>query len=158
MNAHIIQEDSKRNTETTEYIIDDGTKVIPIKNKHGDLIARVKFRTTDIGIAERAQNAQSEISDTLKSLSGVSVNPDGTADDDEGIRRLTEARERITREINGIFGDDVCTQLFKACSPFSPVGGKFFVERVATLLGTIIDDEMTKQQEELIAEYTSDLE
>lgn len=140
-----------------EYVIDDGTRVIPLKNTHGDTITEVKFRTTDIGIIERAQAAQKKIVEILSDLKGITINPDGSADDDEGIRKISEATARITETINDIFGDDVCTQLFRTCNPFSPVGGKFFAERVVTVLVKIVDDEITRQQKEIIAEYTGDI-
>lgn len=139
-----------------EYVIDDGTKVVPIKNKHGEIIAEVRFRVTDINIIERAQNAQKNIAETLGELKNVSISPDGTANDEESMDILRRAKENISEQINSIFGADVCTQLFKACNPFSPIGRRFFVDSVVEVLVKIIDDEITQQQEELVDEYTSD--
>ena len=152
MNAHIANRDSM-----IDYVIDDGTKVIPIKNKYGDILAKVKFRTTDINITERAENAKGDINEILSGLKNISIKPDGTTDDDNNMNALREAKRKLTEKINGIFGDDVCTELFEKCSPFSPIGGRFFADIVTEMLVNIIDREMTAEQEKIIGEYTSDI-
>lgn len=152
MNAHIAKTDS-----IIDYVIDDGTKVIPIKNKYGDVLAKVKFRTTDMNIVERAEKAENSINEVLSGLKSMSINPDGTTSDPENMKILKEAKEKLTEQINGIFGDDVCTELFRKCSPFSPVSGRFFADIVVETLVKIIDNEMTAEQEKIIGEYTSDV-
>ena len=140
-----------------DYVIDDGTKIIPIKNKYGDILAKVKFRTTDINITERAEGAKGDIAEILSGLKNISIKPDGTTDDADNMKVLREAKRKLTEKINGIFGDNVCTELFEKCSPFSPVSGRFFADIVVETLVKIIDNEMTAEQEKIIGEYTSDL-
>lgn len=143
---------------SAEYIIDDGKKEIPVKNKLGEVLAVLRFRTTDINIVDRAKKAQSKINDAVKALNNVKIKSDGTAESDLDTELLNRAEAEVRKQINYIFNDDVCSDLFKVSNPFSPVGGRFFAENVIELLVNIINHEMTVQQEEHIRKYTDDLE
>lgn len=157
MQAHII-ENTKPIDESDEYIIDDGKKEIPVKNKFGEVLTVLRFRTTDVNIVDRAKEADRNITEALKSLGDIDVNPDGTAKTDLDTAKLAEVESRIREQINYIFNDDVCSDLFRTCSPFSPVNGRFFAMNVIELLLNIVYKEMDKQHKEHIRKYTDDLE
>lgn len=157
MQAHII-ENTKAVNDVDEYIIDDGKKEIPVKNKLGEVLAVLRFRTTDVNIIERAQQANKNIMEAFKALDNIDRNPDGTAKNELDIEKLAEVEKRIKEQINYVFNDDVSSDLFKKCSPFSTIGNKFFFENVIDALLNIVYKEMNKQHEEHIRRYTDDLE
>lgn len=157
MQAHII-ENTKAVNDVDEYIIDDGKKEIPVKNKLGEVLAVLRFRTTDVNIIERAQQAEKNITEAFKPLYEMDLNPDGTAKNETDMSKLADVEKCIKDEINYVFNDDVSSDLFKKCSPFSPIGNKFFFENVIDALFNIVYKEMNKQHEEHIRRYTDDLE
>lgn len=156
MQAHIINYEKQNPVD--EYVIDDGKKEIPVKNKLGEVIAVLRFRTTDVNIVKRAEQAEKGIFDAVKCLNNVEIKSDGTAQSSLDTEVLKQAEDNVREQINYIFNDDVCSELFKACNPFSPIGGRFFAEIVVEMLVKIINNEMSKQQEENIRKYTDDLE
>lgn len=156
MQAHIVELE-KQNT-VDEYVIDDGKKEIPVKNKLGEVIAVLRFRTTDINIVKRAEQAEKGIIDAVKCLKDIEIKSDGTAESCLDTELLLQAENNVREQINYIFNDDVCSELFKACNPFSPIGSRFFAEIVVEMLVKIINNEMSRQQEEHIRKYTDDLE
>ena len=157
MKANITETPETQNEEY-EYIIDDGKKEIPVKNKLGEVLTVLRFRTTDINIVERAKKAQNIINKAVGNLKNIRIESDGTTENEFDTEILSQSENEVREQINFIFGDDVCSELFKTCNPFSPVGGKFFVERIIELLVNIINREMSIQQEEHIRKYTDDLE
>lgn len=157
MQAHIAELE-KQNT-IDEYVIDDGKREIPVKNKFGEVLAVLRFRTTDVNIIKRAEQAQKGVIDAAKKLEGMEIDSDGTTANSFDTEKLEQAEDEIKEQINSIFNDDVCSDLFKVCNPFSPLGaGRFFVENVVEMLVKIINNEMSRQQEEHIRKYTDDLE
>lgn len=156
MQAHIAEFEKQNITD--EYIIDDGKKEIPVKNKFGETLAVLRFRITDVNIIKRAEQAEKGIMEAVKCLEDVKINSDGTAENSLDIELLTDTEIKIKEQINYIFNDDVCSDLFKTCNPFSPIRGRFFAEIVVEMLVKIINNEMSRQQEEHIRKYTDDLE
>ena len=158
MKANIIQSANTASNEEYEYIIDDGKKEIPVKNKLGEVLTVLRFRTTDINILERSEKAQNSVNCAVKKLSNVKIKSDGTGESSIDTELLSQAENEVREQINYIFGDDVCSELFNSCNPFSPVGGRFFVEGILDVLVKIINNEISRQQEEHIRKYTDDLE
>ncbi len=152
MNAILVKENP-----VEEYVIDDGKREIPVKNRFGEVLATLRFRTTDVNIVKRFDEAQKGVSEAVKSISDIDIASDGTAEELSGIEKLAQAEKTVKDKINYIFTDDVCSGLFSVCNPFSPINGRFYVENVIELLVKIIENELEKASDERISKYADDL-
>ena len=121
--------------------IDDGTREYTIENKYGQEICKLHFRPADLSIAERYNAMRNSFSDIVKPLENISINADGTANDDD-IAVLHEVDMNLRAKINELLDMDDADSIFAKRNPFSSVGGKFFVENVLDAIGGIIADEI----------------
>lgn len=112
--------------------VDDGSRRVPITNANGDEIGVFIFRPTDLGIIDRFNEMADEFDKITEPLEKVSVKPDGTADDtdDAQVQALHEAETRLFAAIDKLFDGNAAEAFFGKMHPFSPIGGKFYVEIV----------------------------
>ena len=129
---------------TTTLVIDDGSKRYELKNQYGQLIGEFIIRPGDIGIFSRFQQMQAEIDEIGKPLEDIDIGADGNAEDEndmKAIAALDEAGKKLFDVINKLFQAEMADKLFGKMHPFSPVGGRFYFERVLEVIGKAIDSE-----------------
>jgi len=136
--------------------IDDGTREYELCNQYGTVIAKLHFRPADFSLAERFNSMRDEFAAAVRPLEHISINEDGTAAEDEGIKALHDADIALRASLNRLLDTEDADEIFKTRNPFSVVGGKFFAERVIDALGQIITeaiDEETKASAERMSKY-----
>lgn len=148
--------------ETPEIgiVIDDGSKRVPIKNKHGDEVGVFYFRPTDIGIVDRYNKMASKFDEVTAPLEKIGINADGTAADgnsQEEIDALAEAEKRLYELVDYLFGGNMAEAFFGKMHPFSPINGVFYCETAITAVGDYISQQFeteTKKINKRMSKYT----
>ena len=153
---------SEINTNTAKFtgiVVDDGSVRVPIQNKHGDEIGVFYFRPTDVGIIDRYNQMAEDFDKILEPLENVSINPDGTADENNEAEMvaLKEAETRLFEACDFMFGGNMSEAFFGKMHPFSPVGGKFYCETALSAVSSFISKQFGKEVEKVnkrVAKYT----
>lgn len=148
-------------TAPLQGVVDDGTKEIPIVNKFGKLICNIYLRPGDYAIVDRFKNLQANIAEILEPLKNISLKNDGSASFDEDWEKLKEVENHLKQEINYLFDMEEADEIFAKRSPFSSVGGNFFVENVIEAIGNIIAEtieEEARLSQKRTDKYLADLE
>lgn len=136
--------------------IDDGTREFSIVNKYGKEICTIHFRPADFSIAERYNNMRGDFGDIIKPLESITLQADGTAEDDADIRVLHEVDIAFRKKLNELLDTDEADLIFRTRNPFSSVGGRFFAEHVLDAIGGVIGEtieEERKASAERMAKY-----
>lgn len=136
--------------------VDDGAVRVPINNVHGDEIGVFYFRPTDVGIITRYNKMIDEFEQIAEPLMNVDIGPDGTTSDEKEAEALSEAEHRLYAAVDKLFGGNAAEAFFGKMSPFSPVGGAFYCERMLEAVGEFIGrqfDAETKRMQR-IEKYT----
>ena len=143
------------------FTVDDGTREVTLVNTFGKVICRIHFRTGEIAIMDRFNALTHDLPEMLKPLQQVDIKADGTAADaDKGWAVIKKVEGMLKQRINALLDMDEADEIFKTRSPFSSVGGVFFVERVLDAIGDAITaqiKEETALSQARIAEYTDDV-
>jgi len=142
-----------------EIRVDDGSRRVPIRNTNGDEIGVFIFRPTDLGIIDRFNAMADEFDRITEPLEKVNVKPDGTADatDEEQVKALHEAEERLFKAIDRLFDGNASEAFFGKMNPFSPVNGKFYCEIMLEAVREFINGEFDAEAKRIdarIGKYT----
>lgn len=140
-------------------IVDDGLEKISVKNRFNDEIGVFSFRPTDIGIIERFNSMVDDFEGIVKPLEDININPDGTAGENstDEIEAFNEAKERLYKACDKIFGGNMSEAFFGKMHPFSIVNGKFYCEYALEGVGKFISkrfDRETKKINNRVERYT----
>ena len=128
-------------------VIDDGTRKIPIENQYGQLICNIYMRPADFSLLDRYQAIMEDFQNIVKPLEALSITNDGKAEVDADYAILKSVEQELYKRINALFDIEEAEQIFAKRSPFSSVGGKFFVEIVFEAIGGLIKDAMSEELE-----------
>lgn len=143
------------------FAVDDGTREVTLVNTYGKVICRLHFRTGELAIMDRFNQLTEDLPKIVEPLERVDMNPDGSAvDSDEGWAVVKQVEGNIKQRINALLDMDEADEIFKTRSPFSSVGGIFFVERVLTALGDAITAQIKEEaalSQARIAKYVEDV-
>ena len=140
--------------------VDDGKRRIPVLNTQGEEIGYFMFRPTDVGIVERYNRMASRFDEVTKPLENVSINADGTADnnDEQAAVALQEAKKRLFALCDEMFDGNMSEAFFGSMHPFSPVDGAFYCEIAIEAVGKFISaqlDTETVKINKRIRKYTA---
>ena len=156
MEPQTVQPDGK-----TVFAVDDGTREVTLVNTYGKLICRLHFRTGEIAIVDRFNALTDDLPKIMEPLQRVNINADGSAaDENDGWVILKQVENLLKRRINALLDMDEADEIFKTRSPFSSIGGVFFVERVLNALGDAITAQIREEtalSQARIAKYTGDV-
>ena len=145
----------------TVFAVDDGTKEVTLVNPFGKVICRIHFRTGELSILDRFNALTADLPSIVEPLEHVDMTPDGNAvNPDEGWAVIKKVENSIKQRINALLDMDEADEIFKTRSPFSSVGGVFFVERVLTALGDAIAAQIKEEaalSQARIAKYVDDV-
>ena len=145
------------------FAVDDGTREVTLVNTYGKVICRLHFRTGELAIMDRFYALMDDLPKIIEPLNRININADGSTeeDDNRSWATLKQVEGALKQRINTLLDMDEAEEIFKTRSPFSSIGGVFFVERVLSALGDAITAQI-KEETELtqarIAPYTEDLE
>lgn len=143
------------------FAVDDGTREVTLVNTYGMVICRLHFRTGELAIMDRFNALTDDLPKIVEPLEKVSMNADGSAvDSDEGWTVVKQVEDAIKQRINELLDMDEADEIFKTRSPFSSIGGVFFVERVLNALGEAITVQIKEEaalSQARIAKYVDDV-
>lgn len=144
------------------FAVDDGTREVTLVNTYGKVICRIHFRTGEIAIMDRFTALTNDLPKIIEPLDRVNLNADGSTDENDGDAwaALKQVEGNVMQRINDLLDMDEANEIFKTRSPFSSIGGLFFVEHVLRALGDAITAQINEEaalSEARIAKYTDDL-
>lgn len=143
------------------FAVDDGTREVTLVNTYGKVICRIHFRTGELAIMDRFNALTEDLPEIVKPLEHVSMNADGTADDnDDNWAVIKRVEGNLKQRINALLDTDEADEIFKTRSPFSSIGGVFFVEHVLKALGDAIVAQIEEESalsQARIAKYLDDV-
>ena len=143
------------------FAIDDGTREVTLVNTYGKVICRLHFRTGELAIMDRFNALTEDLPKIVEPLERVNLNPDGNTDEnDDGWAVLKQVEGAIKQRINALLDMDEADEIFKTRSPFSSIGGVFFVERVLNAIGEAITAQIKEEaalSQARIAKYVDDV-
>lgn len=118
------------------FIIDDGSRRVPIVNQYGDEVGEFYLNPTDLGIYERYQTMGEEIEQIMTPLADA----DRITDMGQFAGATAEIKARLFAAIDKLFGyEGAAARLFGSRHPLSPVGGAFYFQLVLELVAREIN-------------------
>ena len=131
-------------------VVDDGRRRVPITNTYGDEVGVFYFNPTDINIIDRFNNLAKnfdKIFEPLENIPDTADNGDSDDLDPVYIDALNEARNRLNKAVDELFGADASSAFFGKVNPLSPVEGtgQFYCEIVLQAVINYISEQMNKQ-------------
>ena len=116
--------------QTSDIIIDDGSKVYNIKNKQGKILGKFEFRPSDTNIVKRYE-------EVVDFFNGFSL-PDNTE------QAMQTAEKEMTDKMSYLIGGDAGDAFFSIMGPFSALAtGELFVENVLKAISKVIEKELS---------------
>lgn len=123
-----------------------GFKTFEIKFKEFEEPVYIQFNPADEDLPKRLFEAQKMIDEKIKTIKPHNVEEDFNPD--EYIEEKKEINQIIYDAVDYAFGNKISGEVFKHCSPLSPVNGKMyflhFIEEITPAIESIIKDEMKK--------------
>lgn len=143
------------------FAVDDGTREVTLVNTYGRVICRLHFRTGELAIMDRFNALTADLPKIVEPLERIDLNADGSASDDtDGWAIVKQVEGSIKQRINALLDMDEADEIFKTRSPFSSIGGVFFVEHVLNALGDAITAQIREEaalSQARIAKYVEDV-
>ena len=143
--------------EEIGIVVDDGSVEVPIKNTLGEEIGKFRFRPTDFNLVKRFNEISGQFGDVVKPLTEADIDANGVGTDEESIKLLNEAEEKLFELVDYLFDGNAAEAFFGKMHAFSPVGGKFYCENVLNVVGDFIAskfDAETKKVSARVDRYT----
>ena len=143
------------------FAVDDGTREITLVNTFGKVICKLHFRTGEIAIMDRFNTLTDDLPKIMEPLQRVDINADGSAaNESDGWVIIKQVENLLKQRINALLDMDEADEIFRTRSPFSSVGGVFFVERVLNAIGDAIAAQIKEEaalSQARIAKYVDDV-
>ena len=119
-----------------QFVIDDGSRRVPIVNQYGDEVGEFYLNPTDIGIYERYQTMGEEVEQIMTPLSDT----EKIENMEQFVEATKEIKARLFAAVDKLFGyDGAAARLFGNRHPLSPVGGAFYFQLVLELVAKEIN-------------------
>ena len=151
----------KENTMANNlFVLDDGTKEITIENPFHEEICKIHIRPGDLSIIDRYNELTDRFGDIVAPLANVDLKNDGTSETVEGWDTVKKVENDLIERLNRVFDSRDIGNIFKNRNAFSTVGGEFYVERVISMLGDVVQSEMAEENKKVqkrLNKYTNDL-
>ena len=125
--------------------IDDGSIDIPIQNQFGEKIGVFRFNPADINIVNRYNEVADQFGEVVKPLIDANISPEGEGEDDESVRLLNEAGDKMTDLMDYVLNGNSREAFFSKTHIFTPVGGMFYCEKVYDAIGTFISQRFASE-------------
>ena len=111
---------------------EDGTAIIPLKNKHGEVFGELRFNPNDIGIYGRYQKLQEDIRQVGEMLKRSKINSDGTVPAWYILDRkiIKDAEDTLKKDLDWCFGTGTYDSVFGKTRPFAKIKDRFFCTAV----------------------------
>ena len=139
--AKAVPEESEFSLSIT---VDDGLRMIPVRNKMGQQIGVFAFRPTDVDMISRfnemARRWDDEVTKPLKALGDA---PDVTAPEVEAA--LQKVKGKLFALCDYAFGGNMSEAFFGSMNPFSPVDGGLYCENAMDAVGAFLSEQFDRE-------------
>lgn len=125
--------------------IDDGSIDIPIQNQFGEKIGVFRFNPADINIVNRYNEVADQFGEVVKPLIDANISPEGEGEDDESVRLLNEAGDKMADLMDYVLNGNSREAFFSKTHIFTPVGGMFYCEKVYEAIGSFISQKFASE-------------
>ncbi len=125
-----------------------GKVAFPIEFDNGDK-QNIYFNPNDPNLYERMKELQVKVENRTKEIEDISMKDDGSPEDMEFMEAFSKVKKIICEEMDIAFGGDVSSVVFKYCSPFAIVGGRYFIIQFLEAIKPEIEKHIKKATEEL---------
>ncbi len=105
-----------------------GKIAFPIEFDNGDKDC-IYFNPNDPNLAIRLSEFQDKVSKKVDEIEDINLKPEGIPEDTLFFDRFCKFQSVLLEELDVAFGGNVSAVVFKHCSPFAIVGGKYFIEQ-----------------------------
>lgn len=121
-----------------QIVVDDGKIEVPICNTLGEQIGSFRFRPTDFNIVRRYNEVSAKFENVVEPLTNANIDPNGEGADEESMKILDEAENRLFELVDYLFDGNASEAFFAKVNAFSPVQGKFYCEHALNAVGNFI--------------------
>lgn len=108
--------------------LNTGSTAFPIVFDNGDSEI-IYFKPTDPDLMVRLARFGERTREQIADLGDIVLNADGVPETESQVEMFDAAQKIIKKEMDVAFGGDVSAKVFKHCSPFAIVDGRYFVEQ-----------------------------
>lgn len=132
-----------------------GKKPFKINFDTGDT-ETIFFNPNDPDLAEKLNSLPDRIKERTDVLDDVVLGEDGEPTNRDDVYLYSEFKKAVYEEIDKTFGSNVSEKVFKYCSAFAVVDGRFFVEQFVESIVPEIEKEIKKDRKAMdkhIKEY-----
>lgn len=131
-----------------KIILDSGLKTFEIEFKDRGVTTEIAFNPSDSNLPKRLFEAQKTIEEKAKDIKKYEFDENGIPVTDECIEYFNKMDEIVYEAVDYAFGNSISKELFQFCSPFSIVGGEYFIinffNKITPLIEKIIGDTQKK--------------
>ena len=120
-----------------------GKVAFPIEFDNGDKDC-IYFNPNDPNLAIRLSEFQDKVSKKLDEIEDINLKPEGTPEDTLFFERFCKFQAVLLEELDVAFGGSVSAIVFKHCSPFAIVGGRYFIEQFIEAIKPEIEKHIKK--------------
>lgn len=138
-------------SDVMPIVIDDGCIDIPIQNQFGERLGVFRFNPTDVNIINRYNEVVDRIPEILRPLAGAEIDPNGEGGDENSIELLNTAGAEIEDLLDYVLNGNSREAFFTRTHVFSPVGGKFYCEKVLEAIGAFISKKFEAEVKKMSA-------
>lgn len=153
-----VKTDVAQVTEPEEVLhVEEGYKLIPIMNELNEQVGVFRFNPTDINIINRYNEMMPKFRTAVAPLSKAGVDEHGQGTDEESVKVLNEAEEKVIEFLDYVTQGDSKTAFFSRTHMFTPVNGNFYCENVINAIGQYISKKFEKElraTDEKVSKYT----
>ena len=114
------------------------TVSIPVFTPGGTEGGRICYSPAALG-RKRFDKYQKALIKTLKTLSGATINPDGTGADPKSKEIIDAAEQQLFEALNYVCGVDTTGEAFGRYRPFAIMSRRFWAFYVAAALRTVVE-------------------
>lgn len=125
--------------------VEEGYKLIPIMNEINEQIGVFRFNPTDINIINRYNEIAPKFQEAIAPLAEAGVNEKGEGVDEDSIKILNEAEEKIIEMMDYFTNSDSRSAFFGRTHVFTPVNGNFYCGNVLNSIGQYIAKKFDKE-------------
>jgi hypothetical protein len=120
-----------------------GKVAFPIEFDNGDK-QTIYFNPNDPDLMVRMKNLDARVQEQIKGMGDIELTEEGKPSDFSKIDAFDKMQSILKNELDYAFGGSVSDVVFKHCSPFAIVGGKYFVEQFIEAIAPEIEKHIKK--------------
>lgn len=128
--------------------LNTGKVAFPIEFDNGDKEV-IYFNPNDPDLMIRMKNLDENVQKKIKGLDDVELNEEGKPSKFWQIDDFEKMQNALKEELDYAFGGSVSAVVFKHCSPFAIVGGKYFVVQFVEAITPEIEKHIKKSNAEM---------